>query len=54
MNQSKGCGCVRNDETYTWYLVQTLKSASPTYCKTPATSFDFAWSIDQPGRNKKP
>ena len=40
--------------TYTWYLVQTFKSASPAYCKTPATSFDFVWPIDQPGRNKKP
>ena len=42
MRQCNKCGNVRNNEisTYTWDLVQPLKSASPAYCKTPARFID--------------
>ena len=54
MRQCKGCGIVRMIlySTHTCDLVQTLESASPASCKTPATSIDPIPPNSHPGRKK--
>ena len=39
--------------TYTWDLMQALKSASRAPLKTPATFIDSARSNNQPGKSKE-